>query len=61
MRRREFITLIGSAWVTWPLPAHAQQGTQIKRVGVLMGISERDPQAQPQVAAFTTALRELGW
>ena len=61
MRRREFITLIGGAWVTWPLPAHAQQGTQIKRVGVLMGISERDPQAQPQVAAFTTALRELGW
>jgi putative ABC transport system substrate-binding protein len=61
MQRREFVTLLGGGMAAWPLAVRAQQGTQVKRIGVLMGISERDPQAQPDVAAFTTALRELGW
>jgi putative ABC transport system substrate-binding protein len=53
--------LLGGTIAAWPLTVRAQHGTQIKRIGVLMGISEQDPQAQPEVAAFTTALRELGW
>jgi len=39
MKRREFIAGIGGATI-WPLAVRAQTPDQMKRVGVLMGISE---------------------
>jgi putative ABC transport system substrate-binding protein len=61
MKRREFITLLGGAAVAWPLAAHAQQSGRMRRIGMLLGNTEGDPQAVANLAAFTKALEELGW
>ncbi|MFL6304160.1 MAG: ABC transporter substrate binding protein [Candidatus Sulfotelmatobacter sp.] len=60
MRRREFIT-VGAAAVAWPLPAHAQQGARMGRVGILMPLGADDPEDQARLAAFLQGLQESGW
>jgi putative tryptophan/tyrosine transport system substrate-binding protein len=60
MRRRRFLTLVGSA-VTWPLVSHAQQPERMRRVGVLMSTAVDDPQDQTRHAVFAQGLQELGW
>jgi putative tryptophan/tyrosine transport system substrate-binding protein len=60
MRRREFIAGLGSA-VAWPVVARAQQGDRVRRIGVLMGLNETDPEGKLRYSAFTQALAELGW
>src|SRR5271156_2868574 len=57
MRRRGFITLLGTA-VSWPIGARAQQPEKLLTVGVL------GPDASswsPWTAAFAERLRSLGW
>jgi putative tryptophan/tyrosine transport system substrate-binding protein len=61
MRRRDFITLLGSAAATWPLAARAQQGERIRRVGVVMVTKETDPETPLRAMAFRQALAKLGW
>lgn len=60
MRRREFITLLGTA-ASWPLAARAQQPDQMRRIAILMGFPEADREGQTFVAAFRDGLRQLGW
>jgi putative tryptophan/tyrosine transport system substrate-binding protein len=58
MRRRDFIGLLGATATAWPLAARGQRP---RRVGVLMGLGEDDPQTKSYLAAFQEALRSLGW
>jgi len=60
MRRREFISLLGGV-AAWPLAAHAQQAQRMRRIGVLIGFAEADPDVQSWLAAFRGALAKLGW
>ncbi len=56
MRRREFITLLGSAAATWPLVARAQQSRPL--IGY---ISSRSAQSDaPFVTAFRAGLNQSG-
>jgi putative tryptophan/tyrosine transport system substrate-binding protein len=59
MRRREFMTLLGSAGAAWPLAARAQQAGKLPTIG-LLGATTLSVESQ-RVAAFVQRLRELGW
>jgi putative tryptophan/tyrosine transport system substrate-binding protein len=58
MRRREFITLLGSATASWSLAAQAQQAGKLPTIGFLGA----DASAfSPWTAAFVARLAQLGW
>jgi putative ABC transport system substrate-binding protein len=61
MRRREFITLLGGAAVTWPLTARAQQSDRMRRIGVLVPATANDAGFQTRITAFLQVLQQLGW
>jgi putative tryptophan/tyrosine transport system substrate-binding protein len=58
MRRRELITLLGTAAV-WPFAAQAQQGRKLVTVG-LLGSGTAAAQST-WTTAFVQRMRELGW
>jgi putative ABC transport system substrate-binding protein len=61
MRRRDFITLLGSGVAAWPLAARAQHSERVRRIGVLMNLASDDAEGQARLAAFHQGLQQLGW
>jgi putative ABC transport system substrate-binding protein len=55
MRRRDFISLVGST-AAWPIAARAQQPERVRRIGVLLSGSRNAASA-----AFEQGLQQLGW
>jgi putative ABC transport system substrate-binding protein len=58
--RVHFTSLCGAA-VARPIVAGAQQRERTRRIGVVMGYPEDNPNAQLQVTAFRQQLKKLGW
>jgi putative ABC transport system substrate-binding protein len=58
-RRQVSIALLSNALI--PLRSIAQQTDKVRRIGLLLGYSATDQEAQARVAAFRNALSALGW
>jgi putative ABC transport system substrate-binding protein len=62
MKRREVIRLLGaSVAAAWPLAVRAQQPERMRRVGVLMGLAEDDPETKARLTGFRQGLEKRGW
>src|SRR5260370_13747817 len=61
MNRRRFLRTVSVSLLAAPLCAEGQQPERLRRIGVLMGYAETDPDAQTNVAAFREGLQKLGW
>jgi len=64
MKRREFITLLGGTAATWPLAAHAQQPSKMKRIAIISAsskVSEMTVSGRPYFRAFFEELGRLGY
>jgi ABC-type uncharacterized transport system substrate-binding protein len=49
------------AAAAWPRAAYAQQADRVRRIGVLIGTLENDPEASLRTEEFRQALAKFGW
>ena len=61
MRRRLFLTLLGSMAIGCPAEVVAQKPDRVRRVGVLMPGTASSALGLRRVKIFTQALQDLGW
>jgi hypothetical protein len=61
MRRRDFIKVIVSLAAAWPGVVWPQQPDRIRRVSLLVGLDENDPETKARIKAFRLGMRDLGW
>ena len=59
IRRRSLVAALGGTAAAWPVVARAQSAPKKYRIGYLTGSSEAA--SQPFLAAFSGALRDLGY
>lgn len=60
MKRRDFITLLCAA-AAWPGAGRAQHSEQVRRIVVMLGNAENDPNGKAYSGAIRQGLQELGW
>ncbi len=61
MTRRTLVSFVGGAVTAWPIAAPAQRPNGMRRIGVLMGLADSDPEGQARFLAFRERLHKLGW
>jgi putative ABC transport system substrate-binding protein len=61
MKRREFIASVGAAVSVWPSRVRAQPSERKRRIGVLVGLAENDPEIKARLAGLREGLERLGW
>ena len=61
LKRRTFITLFGGSAAMWPLAAGGEQTDRMRRVGVLLALSESEPEGVAWTSALQHSLKQLGW
>jgi putative ABC transport system substrate-binding protein len=59
--RRKLITALGGAAFGRPLAALAQQSGGTRRLGVLVGFAQGDPESERWIKALLERLEQLGW
>lgn len=58
VRRRDFLRVVAGSAFVWPIQAGAQPIGRVRRVGVLMGYAESDPDARSFANAFAESLQQ---
>lgn len=61
MKRRAFISMLAGSAVAASRRAQAQQFNRMRRVGVLLPLTESDPEQSARREGFLQALGRLGW
>ena len=58
MRRRDFIALVAGAATPLPRRLQAQEVQKLRRVSMLLALTEKDPEATQRVKGFRLGMRK---